>query len=122
LLHPYWDADVVDLLYRTPPQLLSRGGRSKALVRDTVARRFPALGLDRQKKVEGTSFFESILRTEVPRLWKRSGGAPALAKLGVIDAGKTEAMVEASFAEFNREALNRVWELLNLDAWVQSRT
>jgi asparagine synthase (glutamine-hydrolysing) len=119
-LHPYWDADVVDLLYRTPPALLSRGGRSKGLVRDTVARRFPALGLDRQKKVAGTAFFESVLRAEVPRLWEASRGTPALAALGVVDPARTQAMAEASFAEFDRNALNRIWNLLNLDAWVQS--
>jgi asparagine synthase (glutamine-hydrolysing) len=30
LLHPYWDADLVDLLARIPPPLLNRGGRAKA--------------------------------------------------------------------------------------------
>ena len=57
VLMPYWDPDLVDLLYRVPPDLLNRGDRAKALVRETLANRFSGLGLDRQKKViaSGTS-------------------------------------------------------------------
>lgn len=120
--HPYWDADVVDLLYRTPPRLLSRNGRAKSLVRDTVARRFPRLGLERQKKIAGTSFFRQVLRDEIPKLWKNSGGAPHLAALGVVDAARAQAMVDASLSEFSREGLSRIWDLVNLDAWVQAHT
>ena len=89
-LHPYWDADVVDMLYRAPPLLLNRGGRAKGMVRETAARRFPTLGLDRQKKLAGTTFFRSVLRAEIPKLWQQSGGAPALAAMGIIDRGKSE--------------------------------
>ena len=118
--HPYWDADIVHMLYRTPPQLLNRDGRAKALVRSTVARRFPTLGLERQKKIAGTSFFRSVLRREVPDLWKQSGGVPTLVRMGIVDAGAANAMVEASLSEFSREGLSRIWDLLNLDAWVQA--
>ena len=115
-LHPYWDADVVDMLYRTPPRLLSRDGRAKGLVRETVARRFPRLGLDRQKKLAATSFFRSVLRDEVPKLWQRFGGAPALAAMGIVDVRKMDQMVQASLANPSREGLSRIWDLLNLDA------
>ncbi len=120
-LHPFWDADVVDMLYRTPPALLIRPGRAKAVVRETVARRFPTLGLDRQKKIAGTSFFRSVLREEIPKLWKSSGGVPALAAIGIVDARRTNAMVEAALSR-SSEPLYRVWDLLNLNAWVESRT
>ena len=59
--HPYWDGDVVDILYRTPPQALLTGGRSKGVVRTAMARRFPELGLDRQKKHLPTTFFDSVV-------------------------------------------------------------
>jgi asparagine synthase (glutamine-hydrolysing) len=118
--HPYWDADVVDLLYRTPPHLLSLDGRAKSLVRETVATRFPTLGLSRQKKIAGTSFFRSVLRNEVPALWKRTGGVPTLARLGIVEARAAHAVVEASLAESSREGLSRIWDMLNLDAWVQA--
>ena len=119
-LHPYWDADVVDMLYRTPPQLLLRHGRAKGLVRDTVATRFPTLGLDRQKKIASTSFFKSLLRDEVPQLWQGSGRGRALADLGIVDGAQIDAMVEASLAETSRESLIRIWEIMNFDAWVAS--
>src|SRR4030095_3566836 len=44
ILQPFWDADLVDLLFRMPPFVLNRGGRSKGLVRDSLARRFSAPG------------------------------------------------------------------------------
>ena len=121
-LHPFWDADVVDMLYRTPPELLMRRGRAKGLVRETVAKRFPSLGLDRQKKIASTSFFKSVLRNEVPNLWKASGRARTLADLGIVDARKVDAMVETSLAEVSRESLIRIWELMNFDAWVASHS
>jgi len=121
-LHPYWDADVVDMLYRTPPRLLSRDGRAKGLVRETVARRFPRLGLDRQKKLAGTSFYKSVLADEIPRLWKSAGGrAPTLAALGIVDPREIDVMVEAILSDPSREGLGRIWDVLNLDAWVESR-
>ena len=120
-LHPYWDADIVDMLYRTPPLLLSRNGRAKGLIREPMARRFPALGLNRQKKLAGTPFFASILRAEVPTLWRSRGGAPALVEMGIIDDQRVKAMVEDALADSGRQKLCRLWELLNLDAWVQAR-
>ena len=41
---PYWDSELLAYLYRTPPELLNRGGWSKGLVRESVARRFPSFG------------------------------------------------------------------------------
>ena len=118
--HPYWDADVVDMLYRTPPQLLLRDGRAKGLVRGTVSRRFPSLGLDRQKKVAASGFYESVLREEVPHLWQSRGGAPALASLGVIDKAKTDDMVKEALGTFDRRNLRQVWDVVKLEAWVRS--
>ena len=61
ILMPYWDADLLEMLYRIPPHLLNKGGRSKGLVRQSVARRFPQLGFERQKKVIATNFFNSTM-------------------------------------------------------------
>ena len=118
--HPYWDADLVELLCRTPPDLLIRDGRAKGLVRDTVARRFPALGLDRQKKVAATSFFQSLIRDEVPRLWADGGGAPALASIGIIDGGRASEMVNDAIAAADPIGLRATWDLVKLEAWVRS--
>lgn len=120
-LHPYWDADIVDMLYRTPPLLLSKNGRAKGLIREPMARRFPMLGLDRQKKLAGTPFFKSILRAEVPKLWRSAGGVPALVDLGIVDVHQVKTVVEAGLTDTTREGLCRIWELLNLETWVQAK-
>jgi hypothetical protein len=61
VLQPFWDAALVEFLYRTPPAMLNQTGRSKGLVRDTVARRFPRLGFETQLKVTATRFGRSVI-------------------------------------------------------------
>ena len=51
---PFWDADLISFLVRTPPELLNRGGRSKGVVRDMVARQVPGFGFERQRKVSAS--------------------------------------------------------------------
>jgi asparagine synthetase B (glutamine-hydrolysing) len=124
--HPYWDADLVDMLYRTPPHLLNRGGRSKGLVRDTVARRFPSLGFERQRKVLATSFYRTVLFAEAPAVANRYGDCRTLSSLGVVDGKAAERMVRETLSTPHRDGqssahLHRVWDLLNLEAWARSR-
>lgn len=120
--HPYWDADVVDLLCRTPPDLLLRGARSKGLVRHTVARRFPTLGLDRQKKVAATSFYDNLVRREAPQAWKHVGGVPALASVGIVDEARTGRMAETAIDSGDLARLRETCHLMQLEAWVRAHT
>jgi len=122
MAQPYWDPDLVDLLYRIPPDVLSRGGRAKGLVRDTLARRFPDLGLERQKKVIATDYFTSVMLGEGREVWAEMGGPQALAELGVVDGARTEAAAQEMFSSGNPRAANRIWNILNLEAWVRPRT
>ncbi len=92
--HPFWDADLLTLLYRTPPELLNQGGRSKGLVRSMLARRFPELGFERQRKVSGTPVSRRIFVEEGGAAWRRLGGATALSDLGVVDARAVSDLVE----------------------------
>jgi hypothetical protein len=117
--HPFWDADLVDMLLRTPPLLLLRGGRSKGLVREALARRFPELGFTRQRKVAATSFFRSRLAAEGPELMTELGGFEALADLGVIEPAVAHSFVTEALANPGAP-LHRVWDLLNLEHWVRS--
>lgn len=121
LLHPYWDADLVDLLARIPPPLLNRGGRAKGMVRHTLARRFPGLGFERHKKVAATSFYHRILLEEGPRLWREMGGARELARLEIVDAGMLESSVHALFAGMQPQQLYRLWDVLGLEAWLRAQ-
>ena len=116
--NPYWDSDVVDILYRTPPEVLMTGGRSKGVVRTTMARRFPGLGLDRQRKRGATTFFTSVIAREVPELWRRNPDLPGLAGLGIVDMHGVRSMADRAIERSDIHDLVRVWYLMNTEAWV----
>lgn len=121
VLMPYWDPDLVDLLYRVPPDLLDRGERSKALVRETLANRFSGLGLDRQKKVIASRYFTSVMLGQGRQIWDRIGGAQALGELGVVDPVRLEEFARRAFASNDVRLANRIWNLLNFESWVRPR-
>lgn len=121
MLQPYWDADLIDMLYRTPPFLLMQDGRSKGLVRGSLARRFPSLGFERQRKVEATSFYASLIYRDASRFWKQFGGARTLADLGIIDQQILSPIIERLLARRQEgEKAHRVWSVLNLESWTRS--
>ena len=117
-LHPYWDTDLVDMLIRTPPAMLDRGGRSKGLVRPALAQRFPALGFDRQRKAAATPFYQAMLAAEGRPLVDALGDFSALGALGVVDPTAARAFVDETMAR-DPKKLHRVWDLLNLETWVR---
>jgi hypothetical protein len=119
-LCPYLDADLVDFLYRVPPDLLNRGGRSKGLVRQEVARRFPELGFERHKKVSAVSFSRTVVLEQGERAWRALGGTPALAELDVVDQLALERELQTILSGRHEDAY-RVWDVLNLEAWTRSR-
>ena len=57
LSHPLRDPDLARFVFRIPQRLIYGDGRSKYPLRRRVARRFPDLGFDRQKKLGGGNFF-----------------------------------------------------------------
>ena len=121
---PYWDADLVEFVNRIPPSAFDKGGRSKALVRDTVAKRFPGLGFDRQRKVSALNYFGDLLETEGPAAWTRLGGASSLENLGIVGLGTK---VPACFGDrgatqFDRIVqMHRIVEVLHAEAWLRAR-
>jgi asparagine synthase (glutamine-hydrolysing) len=121
MLHPYLDADLVALLYRTPPALLTKGGRTKAMVRAAVARRFPTLGFDVQRKTDATTFLRRKVCTEGADIWKATGGASALSELGVVNVGRMSAEVNSLLAGERPHESYRIWNVMNLEAWARAR-
>jgi asparagine synthetase B (glutamine-hydrolysing) len=120
-LQPYWDPDVADILYRTPPLLLFANGRSKSIVRRAMARRFPGLGLEHQKKRAGTTFMASVLTSELPPLWQRTGGdLTALSDLRVIEPRAAGRLAAESLASGSPKRRARVWEMMNVETWVRA--
>jgi asparagine synthetase B (glutamine-hydrolysing) len=118
---PFWDAELVELLYRTPPELLDRGGRAKGLVRQMVARRFPGLGFERQKKVLATNFFNARVLQEGKDAWQAMGGASALAQLGIVEEGSLRSTVTGILVRNDRRKAFHIWDVLNLEAWLRTR-
>jgi hypothetical protein len=123
--HPLWDADLLTFLYRTPPELLNQGGRSKGLVRGMLARRFPELGFERQRKVTGTPVVRELVTREGKVAWRRMGGATALAELGIVDEGAASTLIDGVLDQAKSPEKNvyayRVWDILALEAWVRPR-
>jgi asparagine synthase (glutamine-hydrolysing) len=117
-VHPYWDADLLVQVYRTPPDRLNAGGRSKGLVRQTVARRFPALGFERQRKVSALSFFASTVKSEGPALGEALADFSALGDLGVVDPAGARAFMRTSWGGSSMD-LGRAWNLVNVESWVR---
>ncbi len=121
--HPYWDSDLVDLLWRTPPSLLASGGRMKGLVRKVVSRRFPTLGFDQQKKVEIRGLFFSILANEAPAVWKEMGGAKSLAQLGLVDRNLLDSefyRVLSARSGTHAQAC-KLFDAMNMESWLRKR-
>jgi hypothetical protein len=125
VLSPYWDAELVEFLIRTPPQLLNRGGRAKGLVREELDRRFPQVGFERHKKVSAVTFINAILLAQGPVAWQKLGGTPALIELGIVDdTAFTSIMAAASLSSNPRIQIwdsHRLWEVLSLETWLRAR-
>jgi hypothetical protein len=116
-LHPFWDPDVVDLCYRSLPTIMSQGGRTKGLVRGTIARRFPGLGLEEQRKVVAKSFYESVLLREWAALVDLAGDFPALSALGVVDGRAAGAVVRG---EGQASRKSKLFHLIGAEMWTRA--
>ncbi len=121
LLQPFWDPDLVDMLYRTPPFQLLQDGRSKGIVRASVSRRLPNLGFERQRKLEATDFYSSLIYQDGGDAWQRLGGAQTLSDLGIIDDQALRPAVQKIMArrERGRDA-HQFWSILNLESWARA--
>jgi hypothetical protein len=117
----FWHAELADMLCRTPPALLLKGGHTKGLVRQSLARRFPDLGFERQKKVVATGFFNSVVMTEGVSAWQKMCGAEALAKLDIVDAKKLSAHMVELFRGVPLRHVPRIWKVLSVEAWLRPR-
>lgn len=119
-LQPFWDPELITFLCRIHPRVLDRGGRTKGLVRERIASRFPGLGFEHQRKMSAGRFFSERLAVEGPRAWDRLGGVRTLSSLGIVDAGESEIAVRADVGRITRNGNCRVWELLTMEAWARA--
>jgi asparagine synthetase B (glutamine-hydrolysing) len=120
VLMPYYDADLVELLCRTPPTVLNRGQRSKSMVRSMVGRQLAGLGVERQKKITTGNFWPQKTK-EAVEAWRAMGGARVLGELGIVDAPRLDQHVRQRLAEDHQTFVPYVWEILDHEAWVRAR-
>ena len=121
VVYPYFDPDLINLLMRVSPEALQQGGMEKGIVRKSVAKRFPNLKFEKQKKVSAMGYWQSLLKTEGRDLYYSTGGPKTLIEMGVVDGKKIGPVIEQSFAGSNPFAHGYVWDLLCLETWARSR-
>jgi asparagine synthase (glutamine-hydrolysing) len=118
---PFWDAGLVDLLFRTPPLLLIRDGRSKGLVRASLARRFPDVGFERQRKPVALNYFCSLILRDAAAAWDKVGGVRALSEMGLVDSARIGAEIQRIIKEQDVHNAYRIWDVLNMEVWLRPR-
>jgi asparagine synthase (glutamine-hydrolysing) len=121
VLAPFWDSDLVRFLYRVPPRLLNWNGRSKGLVRRTLAHRFPGLGFERQPKVVVRTYHRDLLLRNGPAAWRALGGAAAMAELGLVDGTALEPRMSEIFSGVHAGEWGHIWPVLSVEAWLRGR-
>jgi len=117
---PFWDVDLVDLLYRTPPFLLNRDGRNKGLVRSALTRKFPHVGFNEQRKLGATDFYASSIYNEAPAALRRIGKLEVLADLRLVEDAGLRAQMESILTHRPQGRAYQVWKVLNLESWARA--
>lgn len=120
-LHPFLDSDLVEFLYRTPPELLNRGGRSKGLVRESLARRLPELGFGVQRKVVANDFVSGLMAREARPAWQEIGRIPKLVEIGAVDGAAVDDLAERLAGSPSLTDRVRLWNLLSCEIWLRQR-
>jgi len=118
---PYWDAELVDLLYRTPPDILSHGAAVKGLVHSLIKRSLPGFTIPKQTKIALGSYYQSRIRSEAQAAWQASSGLPALSRLGLIHPKKFSQLVEGLLKAKNPPNLWLIPHVLSIEAWAATR-
>jgi asparagine synthetase B (glutamine-hydrolysing) len=119
--HPFWDPDLLDLLYRTPPFALLHNGRNKGLVRRTLTRRFPELGFEQQRKINSLNFYASLIHREGAQVLQKLGPIEALADLGIVEGSKLQTEFQRVLTRKETgTSLYRFWNIMNLESWVRT--
>lgn len=120
---PYLDHELVEFLYRTPPEFLNKGKRTKGLIRDILVKRYPKFGFENLRKVGASNFYRETLIRQGKMAWNYLGdGTTELEKLGIIDKKQLEMQFNDTISkekELTPIALI-IWYTLTMEAWVRS--
>ncbi len=117
-VHPYWDPDLIAHVYRVHPNRLNDGNRTKALVRQTVDRRFPELGFERQRKVGALDFFSGLVRREAPSLAAQVADFKGLASLDIVVPARLRSYLDQAW-HGTPWHLGAAWNIVNMEVWIR---
>ncbi len=120
VLHPFWDVDVVALLYSASPEVLQLGGHPKGLAVTLVKRRLATLGDHWPRKAAADVFLEQILAEGLAGAWSSIGGLRTLGELGIVDAKALEEAIQADESE-KRLPLREAWAIVTSESWLRTR-
>ncbi len=121
ILGYYQHQELMDYLFRFPPHLLNTGRPQKGLVREILQKRFPNLGLQKQKKIGATDNFRKIVLEESPAIWEKLGGIKSLSRLGIVNPVKADEFVSATYTNppKSNSATWIIWHLINYESWLR---
>jgi asparagine synthetase B (glutamine-hydrolysing) len=118
---PFMHPDLISFLIRVHPDVLSWKGRSKGLIRESVARRFPGLGFQSQRKVHSTGYYRRSLSRDLARTWCEMGGTPALDEQGILDPSGVDALAtEIADGCQEHRKVHDLWSIINLETWLRA--
>jgi asparagine synthetase B (glutamine-hydrolysing) len=120
LLHPYIDADLVEMLCAVSPELLAHGAASKGLVRESLARRLPDLGFQRQRKIVVRRALPQRVLGDGLRLWRESGKAKALPALGLAEADQLDIYLARLLKSESHCDTFRAWQIMGTEDWLRA--
>ena len=119
---PFWDADLIDLMMKIRPQVRTRDGWTKYLLRDPLVRRFPGLGFERRLKSYTGNAILSALVAGAADARRALGGTWRLEELGVIDSVRVRWLLDRALAGSDHEQWVQAWNLLNLETWARAHS
>ena len=120
LVSPYWDADLVELVFALPARSFQIGGHAKGLARTSLARRLDADVARRLRPIRADTTLAAALAREAGPLIATLGGFRRLSALGVVSESAATDFVDPRDAPPTPDLLR--WRLLCTEAWLQARS
>jgi asparagine synthetase B (glutamine-hydrolysing) len=119
-LQPFWDSEMVNLLYRVPPQVLNQGESSKGLLRKFLQQRLRLDHVLSQKKMILSDLYNTQMADEAPAAWGELGSINALEQLGVA----RNDLWNRAYHEIltGKRGLYNIWNVFSLETWARSHS
>jgi hypothetical protein len=119
-LQPFWDSEMVNLLYRVPPQVLNQGEFSKGLLRKFLQQRLRLDHVLSQKKMILSDLYNTQMADEAPAAWGELGSINALEQLGVA----RNDLWNRAYHEIltGKRGLYNIWNVFSLETWARSHS